>query len=151
MPVKIVTGDIWIYPADVRVNTVNCVGVMGAGIAKAFKARYPAEMFNDYARWCREGMLQPGGIHEWQGPAETILNLATKDHWRQPSTYPWIETGLTNLRWWLDEREKAGKVLKVALPALGCSNGGLSFSLVSSMVNDALSSSGHEVALFHPL
>jgi O-acetyl-ADP-ribose deacetylase (regulator of RNase III) len=150
MPVEIITGDFWAYPADVRVNTVNCVGVMGAGIAKAFKEKFPA-MFPHYVRECRDGALTPGGIYVYEDESNTILNFATKDHWRQPSRYEWIELGLKNMRCWMDKKSKAGKTLKIALPALGCSNGGLSFALVSTMVKDELGTTDHEVALFRPL
>ncbi len=59
---EFVKGNFFEAPADIRVNTVNCVGVMGAGVALAFKLRYP-EMFRDYQRDCRNGQVRPGTMH----------------------------------------------------------------------------------------
>src|SRR5204863_529177 len=101
MPVTIAKGDIWAFPADVRINTVNCKMVMGKGIAKEFKERYP-EMFDDYVEECLYGRLKPGGVHVWHKGNELILNVATKDHWRDPSTYEWIELGIKNIGECLD-------------------------------------------------
>ena len=77
MPVKTVTGDIWAFTSTVRVNTVNCVGVMGRGIALDFKDRYP-RMFMAYAKACKAGELHPGGVFDWTSPADgvRILNIA---------------------------------------------------------------------------
>ena len=81
------TGNIFDVPADVRINTVNCVGVMGAGVALAFKIKYP-EMFRGYKRECKKGTVRPGSLHVWRSLySEYIVNLPTKRHWREPSRY----------------------------------------------------------------
>ena len=149
MPVKTVTTDIWAYPATIRVNTVNCVGVMGRGIALEFKDRYP-RMFIAYAKVCRAGELYPGGIFDWTSPVDgiRILNVATKDHWRDPSQYEWIRTGLQSIKAALLPSQK---IEKVALPAMGCSNCGLKFETVREMVFEELDSQMHEIHLFSPV
>ena len=148
MPVKTVTGDIWAFTSTVRVNTVNCVGVMGRGIALDFKDRYP-RMFMAYAKACKAGELHPGGVFDWTSPADgvRILNVATKDHWRDPSQYEWIRMGLKNIK--LALATYPG-IAKVALPAMGCSNGGLKYEIVREMVFAELDAGTHEIHLFAP-
>ncbi len=95
---RFVTGDIFDTPADIRVNTVNCVGVMGAGLALAFKDRYP-QMFKEYQRACSNNTLAPGKLHVWKSlSGDWIINFPTKRHWRQKSRYDDIEAGLVALR-----------------------------------------------------
>jgi O-acetyl-ADP-ribose deacetylase (regulator of RNase III) len=94
---------------------VNCAGVMGAGIALAFKTRLP-EMFKDYKRACEAGEVKPGKLHVWKSPAgDWIVNFPTKRHWRDKSRYDDIEAGLVALYDYLKDK---GRV-KVTLPALG--------------------------------
>jgi O-acetyl-ADP-ribose deacetylase (regulator of RNase III) len=147
MAAQLCIEDYWEFQADVRVNTVNCVGVMGAGIAKEFKARYP-EMFHDYYRACRDNRLQPGGIHVWE---DKIINVATKDHWRQPSKYEWIEQGVRAIGEYLEGLAREGKIVSVALPAMGCANGGLAFPKVSTIVFAGFANQPHDIRLFPPL
>lgn len=142
------SGDLFALPADIRVNTVNCVGVMGAGIALAFKTRYP-DMFKDYQRACREGTVQPGKPHLWSipGTSEVIVNLPTKRHWRQPSRYEDVEAGLV----WLREYVQQRGATRVALPALGAGNGGLDWERVKVMIQDHLSNLEAQITVFNPL
>ena len=116
---KLARGDIFDADVDIRVNTVNCVGAMGAGLALAFKTRYP-EMFREYKKACKDGQVQPGRMHVWrQGSGPWIVNFPTKRHWREPSRYEDIEAGLGALRRYLQEQ---GHV-SVAMPAVGCGLG----------------------------
>lgn len=135
--------------ADVRINTVNCVGVMGAGVALAFKKEYP-EMFKEYREECNQGNVRPGNPHVWtdyrlEGNT-TIINFPTKDDWRQPSKYEYIEAGLEWLRSFL---QKKGKV-SVTLPALGCGHGGLDWGRVRELISDYLKDLDAEVFVFEP-
>ena len=131
---EFVQGDIFEAPADIRVNTVNCVGVMGAGVALAFKQRYP-EMFRDYQRDCRNGHVRPGTMHVWKSlSGDWIINFPTKRDWREPSRYEDIDAGLDDLRGYLNW---VGPVT-VALPALGCGHGGLDWKRVSGMIREKL-------------
>lgn len=134
------------HDADIRVNTVNCVGVMGAGIALEFKRRYPA-MFADYQRACRRGEIQPGKLHIWEGPGGTrIINFPTKQHWRESSRYEYIAAGLQSLRRYLLQQ---GSV-RVTLPALGCGHGGLDWNRVSKMIEDHLGDLSATILVFEP-
>ncbi|MBW7860884.1 MAG: macro domain-containing protein [Rhodocyclaceae bacterium] len=143
---EFVKGDIFDSPADIRVNTVNCVGVMGAGVALAFKQRYP-EMFKDYQRDCQDGRVKPGKMHIWKSlGGDWIINFPTKRDWRQPSRYEDIATGLDDLRSYLDG---IGHVT-VALPALGCGHGGLDWDRVSEMIRDKLDGVDAHVLVFEP-
>lgn len=116
-------------PAQTLVNTVNCVGVMGKGIAKAFKDRYPA-MFLAYKRICDQNLLEPGKLWLWQGPDHSVLNFPTKQHWRNPSRIEWIELGLKKF---VDSYESRG-ITSISFPRLGCGNGGLDWDDVRPLM-----------------
>lgn len=131
---------------DVRVNTVNCVGVMGTGLALAFKNRYP-EMFKEYQIACRDGRVRPGALHIWKSlTGDWIINFPTKRDWRDPSRYEDILAGLSELRRYLLEQ---GHVL-VALPALGCGHGGLDWNKVSKMIENSLGDLDAHILVFEP-
>ena len=83
--------------AQTVVNTVNTVGVMGKGIAAAFKERHPT-MFLEYKRACEAGSLMPGSLWLWKDDAQWILNFATMKHWRNPSKLSFVEVGLKAFR-----------------------------------------------------
>jgi O-acetyl-ADP-ribose deacetylase (regulator of RNase III) len=142
---EFVHGDMFDTPVDIRVNTVNCVGVMGTGVALAFKKRYP-EMFRDYQHDCKEGRVKPGAMHVWRSLGDWIINFPTKRDWREPSRYEDIDSGLDDLRRYLD---KVGRV-RIALPALGCGNGGLDWQRVSGMIRDKLEGIDAHVLVFAP-
>ena len=143
---EFVKGDIFDAPADIRVNTVNCVGVMGAGVALAFKQRYP-DMFKDYQRDCKDGRVTPGTMHIWKSlTGDWIINFPTKRDWREPSRYEDIDAGLDDLRGYLDG---VGPVT-IALPALGCGHGGLDWDRVSRMISDKLDGVDAHVLVFEP-
>lgn len=139
-----VSGNCFDRAADVRVNTVNCVGAIGKGSALEFKQRYPA-MFADYARACRRGEVAPGRLHTYRVEC-LIVNFPTKRHWRDPSRYEDIDAGLDALR---DLLAPLGRV-HVTLPALGCGNGGLDWSIVSRMVDIALGALCAEIFVYQP-
>jgi O-acetyl-ADP-ribose deacetylase (regulator of RNase III) len=120
-------------PAQTLVNTVNCVGVMGKGIAKAFKERYPA-MFTAYKRICDGGLLEPGKLWLWQGPDHSVLNFPTKIHWRTPSRLEWIEIGLKKFA----ASYEAHGITSISFPRLGCGNGGLDWDDVRPLMEQYL-------------
>jgi O-acetyl-ADP-ribose deacetylase (regulator of RNase III) len=139
-------GDMFEAKADIRVNTVNCVGVMGAGVALAFKQRYP-EMFKEYQHACKSGQVRPGHMHVWKSlSGDWIVNFPTKRDWREPSRYEDIDAGLDDLRRYLST---VGGVT-VALPALGCGHGGLDWARVSGMIRDKLDGVDAHVLIFEP-
>lgn len=118
----VVDGNIFNSPAQVITNTVNCVGVMGKGIALEFKSRFPA-MFNDYKERCISGRLLIGEPYLWEDEKVQILNFPTKRHWRDKSRLEDIEVGLKYLA---DHYQKMG-IYTLALAPLGCGNGGLNW------------------------
>ena len=143
---EFVKGDIFDAPADIRVNTVNCVGVMGAGVALAFKRRYP-DMFKAYQRDCKHGRVRPGTMNVWKSlSGDWIINFPTKRDWREPSRYEDIDAGLDDLRSYLD---MVGSVT-IALPALGCGHGGLDWNRVSGMIRNKLDGVDAHVLVFEP-
>lgn len=148
--IEFVTGDFFDYKADIRINTVNCVGVMGAGVALEFKNRYP-DMFKEYVNVCKNNDIYPGQPHIWEEydlfSTCTIINLPTKIHWRNPSEYEYIEKNLIWLRNFLIEKDEE---LVVTLPALGCGHGGLNWSIVKSMICNYLNDIKAKVLVFEP-
>ncbi len=121
---------------DALVNTVNTVGVMGKGIALQFKRTYP-DNFKAYARACKAGEVVIGKMFTFdRGELSTprfIINFPTKQHWRSPSRLEYIESGLVDL---MHEIKRLG-ITSVAMPALGCSNGGLEWADVKPRITDA--------------
>ena len=118
-----VNGDLFTSPAQVLVNTVNTVGVMGKGIAHEFKRIYP-DMFKVYRQYCENRQLTVGKLHLHRSPHKWVLNFPTKAHWRHASSPHYIESGLSAFR----DTYSAMGVTSVAFPALGCGNGGLSYN-----------------------
>ena len=118
-------GNIFDSECQTLVNTVNCEGVMGAGIAKQFKQKYP-EMFNEYKLACKNGILSCGGdiwIYDYidMYKPKKILCFATKEYWYYPSKIEWIERGLQKFV----KNYKKWDITSIAWPKLGCTNGKL--------------------------
>lgn len=122
-------GNIFETSCQTIVNTVNCVGVMGKGIAFEFRHRYP-EMFASYARLCKERRLRPGLLQLWTKSTPWILNFPTKNHWKHPSRLEYIEAGLKKFAKTYRERD----ISSIAFPQLGTSSGGLRWSDVRCLM-----------------
>lgn len=123
-------GDILQSTTQTLVNTVNCVGVMGKGIALQFKRAYPA-MYADYRKRCRQGLVKPGEPYIYKvSESRQIINFPTKDDWKNPSKIEWIEKGLKLLH----DNINRWRVESIAIPALGCANGGLNWADVEPMI-----------------
>ena len=121
----IITGNIFASPRQTLVNTVNCDGVMGAGIALEFKLRIP-EMFDRYVEHCRAGRINIGSLWLYKPPAEAreqrwALNFPTKRHWKYPSKVAYLEAGLEKF---LATYQEKG-IQSIAFPLLGATNGGI--------------------------
>lgn len=115
-----VQQDIFKSPAQVIVNTVNTVGVMGKGIAKRYKEIYP-DMYKQYQKFCEQHLLEVGKLWIYKSDTKWILNFPTKKHWRNPSKIEYIEEGLKKF---VETYEEKG-ITSVSFPQLGCGNGGL--------------------------
>ncbi|MBB2166923.1 macro domain-containing protein [Gluconacetobacter aggeris] len=111
--------------AQTLVNTVNCVGVMGKGLAQAFKEREP-QMFAAYKRICGQHLLEPGKLWLWRGSSSWVLNFPTKQHWRNSSKLEWIEAGLAKFVL----AYKSQGITEISFPKLGCGNGNLDWDEV---------------------
>lgn len=129
-------GNLLNADTEALVNTVNCVGVMGKGIALQFKQAYP-EMNKAYEKACERGEMMPGKVQVWatgqlNGP-KYIINFPTKREWYTKSRYADIKAGLQSL---VSEVKRLG-IASIALPPLGCGNGGLSWAKVRPMIIEA--------------
>lgn len=145
------SGNLLTHEADALVNTVNTQGVMGKGIALQFKKAWP-EMFRAYAAACKRGEVQPGRMHVWPTGLMTgprfIINFPTKRHWRQPSRIEDIEAGLVDLARVIRHEG----ITSIALPPIGCGNGGLDWSIIEPLIRASLAGIPDQtsVVLFAP-
>ena len=130
-------GDLFTEDAEALVNTVNCVGVMGRGVALQFKQRFP-ENFKSYAAACKRGDVQPGRMYMFEtgelGNPRFIVNFPTKRHWRGKSRMSDITLGLTALRSVIQEHG----IRSIAVPPLGSGLGGLNWTDVRKHIIGAL-------------
>ncbi len=148
---RFIRGNLLDAEVEALVNAVNTVGVMGKGIALAFKQRYP-ENFTAYAVACQAGEVQVGRMFVHRQAAgdlpQWIINFPTKRHWRDPTRIEWVETGLAALA----EVIRANQIRSIALPALGCGNGGLGWDQVRPKIETTFSHMPEvEVLVFEPL
>ena len=144
------TGNIFDSRCQAIVNPVNCVGVMGAGLALQFKQRFP-ENFAAYADACRAGALAPGRMHVFDTGAEQprfIINFPTKRHWRDPSRIEDIALGIDALNAAIAEHG----IQSVAIPPLGAGLGGLPWPDVRRLIADRLADRGNlDIAVYEPV
>ena len=131
------SGDILKEDADAIVNTVNCVGVMGRGIALQFKKAYLAN-FKSYADACKKGEVQPGRMFVFATGQlinpRFIINFPTKRHWRGKSRMVDIESGLQALVKVINDNN----IHSIAIPPLGCGLGGLNWEAVKQCLEKTL-------------
>ena len=117
--ITFVKGNIFNTKAQTVVNTVNCVGVMGKGIALQFKEEFPGKL---------------------------LVNFPTKLHWRNPSRYEYIKDGLAELAKAIQKH----KIKSIAIPPLGCGNGGLNWEIVKKMIQETLEDSNATIHVYEP-
>ena len=122
-------GDIFDSSAECLVNTVNCEGFMGKGIAYQFKEKFP-ENNKNYVFACKTKSLTVGDILFFSEKGKIIANFPTKDKWREKSQYSYIKEGLENLARGVESRN----IASIAIPPLGCGNGGLDWNIVKKMI-----------------
>lgn len=143
-------ADILKADAEALVNTVNCVGVMGRGIALQFRKAYP-ENFKAYKRLCDQRQLRPGKVFIHNQSAllnpRYIINFPTKDHWKGNSRIEFIQQGLLDLVAQVAQL----KIRSIAIPPLGCGLGGLQWTQVKPLIQQAFSKLPEvQVLLFEP-
>lgn len=154
MTIRTKKGDMFAEPVEALVNTVNCVGVMGKGVALEFKHRWP-ENFKAYKSLCDAKGLKPGQMFVFdtkelfpsEGP-RYLINFPTKAHWRSKSKMEYIENGLDALVAAIRDYQ----ITSIAIPPLGCGNGGLDWSDVRPVIESKLSClEGVDIILFAPI
>ncbi len=119
-------NDIFSSQCEAIINPVNCVGVMGKGLALAFKNKYP-EVFSSYKSACDKKTFVIGTCQSVSAQdGKVVINFPTKDDFKNPSKYSYIELGLESLNRHILKR----KIKSIAIPALGCGNGGLKWNHV---------------------
>lgn len=139
-------GDLFASKAQTLVNTVNCVGVMGKGIALGFKQRFRG-MYKDYIDRCKHGEVRLGEPYVYKSLTEPwILNFPTKDHWRSVSRLSDIVTGLE----YLTRHYKEWGITSLAVPPLGCGNGQLDWNVVGPTLYRYLNKLNIPVEMYAP-
>lgn len=144
------TGNLLDAPADALVNTVNTVGVMGKGLALQFKQAFPAN-FRAYQAACSNGQVRLGRMFAYElgvpGQPRYLVNFPTKGHWRDRSSLDDIREGLADLRRLVLDRG----ITSIAVPPLGCGNGGLDWRDVRPLIEEAIGGlPGVRVLLYPP-
>ncbi len=145
---EILIGDMFNSKAQTLINTVNCVGIMGKGIAADFKKRYP-EMFDDYVARCQRGEVKPGVPYLFKTSslfAPQVINFPTKSDWRAASRVEDIEKGLKILV----SKYKEWGVESIAVPPLGCGNGQLLWETVGPLIYQYLTKLDIPVKMYAP-
>jgi O-acetyl-ADP-ribose deacetylase (regulator of RNase III)/uncharacterized protein YwgA len=144
--VRVIVGDIFKSKAQTLVNTVNCVGVMGQGVALEFKKRFP-DMYDDYLQRCKAGQVKLGEPYLYRrSTAPWILNFPTKDHWRSVSRLRDIVRGLE----YLERHFRQWGITSLAVPPLGCGQGQLEWRVVGPTLYHYLKRLDIPVELYAP-
>ena len=148
--IELKTGDLFAEDADALVNAVNCIGVMGGGIAAQFKKRFP-ENCTAYEKACESGELRLGRVFVYETGAQAgpkfIVNFPTLHKPGDASRLEDVEAGLADLERAIRERG----ILSIAIPALGCGVGGLNWEDVQAQIEAVLGQlDGVRVAFFVP-
>jgi len=144
--VRVLINDLFQSKAQTLVNTVNCVGIMGKGLALEFKNRFP-EMFKDYAERCARGEVRLGKPYIYESLLQPqIINFPTKDHWRSVSNLQDITQGLE----YLANHYKKWGITSLAVPPLGCGEGQLEWRIVGPTLYRYLKRLDIPVELYAP-
>lgn len=146
--IKYTTGNILEANTTAIVNTVNCEGFMGKGIAYQFKLKYPNNN-REYSKLCRNNQFHIGDIFAFKEDGKLILNFPTKDSWRKKSEYSFIEKGLKALK----ETLESNNIDSVSIPPLGCGNGGLKWEKVKDIIENHLIDVSYkrDIVVYEPL
>lgn len=142
------SGNIFDENVEALVNPVNCVGVMGKGLALEFKKRFP-ENFDAYVQACKHRTIGLGHLFVFHRPEKPghIINFPTKQHWRDKSTIEYIMLGIIDLLGVI----KHYKIGSIAIPAIGCGLGGLEWPRVKELLEIGFTTNDVRVVVFEPL
>jgi O-acetyl-ADP-ribose deacetylase (regulator of RNase III)/uncharacterized protein YwgA len=144
--ITVYIGDIFESKAQTLVNTVNCVGIMGKGIALEFKTRFP-DMYDDYVQRCKDSKVRLGQPYLYRRLTPPwILNFPTKDHWRSVSRLEGIVAGVR----YLEAHYREWGITSLAVPPLGCGQGQLEWRIVGPTLYRHLKQLDIPVDLFAP-
>jgi hypothetical protein len=147
----IIGKDIFKEPGDLYIVTVNTIGVMGAGVAKAFAERHH-DLFLKYKHDCKMKIITIGHPALYEGTdGKRYLMFPTKENWRNPSTYDYVGLGL---QWLVDnigeDEDQINPKWTIIVPPLGCGNGGLDFDIVSEMIEEASGKIPNKMIVVYP-
>jgi O-acetyl-ADP-ribose deacetylase (regulator of RNase III) len=135
--------DIFESDCEVITNPVNCVGVMGGGLALAFKNKFP-KMYLKYKEMCANREIIPGKVYLVEGDEKhKVLLFPTKDHYKYLSRYKYITGGLRSLV----RQYKDWGIRSIAIPALGCGLGGLDWEDVNSAIEYELKDIVNDISI----
>lgn len=144
--IKFLIGNIFESKMDVLVNTVNCVGVMGKGIASEFKKKYPV-MFKEYKNLCDQQLIKTGVLYPYlENNTIKLINFPTKKHWRSPSKIEYVTEGL---EWFVDHYQELN-IKSIAFPPLGCGNGGLQWEYIGPIMYQYLKDLPIDIEIYVP-
>lgn len=145
--INIIKADLLTQHTEAIVNPVNCVGVMGKGLALAFKTAYP-ENYHLYKEACNRNEVVPGKmfVYNTGSTPKYIINFPTKRHWKDNSYLKDIKNGLIDLVVVIDQY----KIQSITIPALGCGLGGLDWKIVFPLIKDALKDLAVEINVIEP-
>lgn len=148
--IKYVTGNILDSEAEALMNTVNTDGIMGKGIALQFKKAFPTN-FKLYQQACKDKIVYIGKLfvtkdNNITSGTKYIINFPTKQSWRKPSEYSFIESGLDDLLRVLE----VNNIKSIAIPPLGAGNGGLEWERVKKIIERKLSNSNIDILVYEP-
>lgn len=146
MAIKYINGNIFNSKCQTIVNTINCVGVMGKGIALVYKLRYPL-MYEEYKNHCQNNLIKPGilWLYNKEENLPWVLNFPTKNHWKYPSKIEWIEQGLKKF---VETYESKG-ITSIAFPLLGTHNGGLDVTKVKELMELHLNQCNIDIEIYN--
>lgn len=138
------TGNIFTTKSQTIVNTINCVGVMGAGIAYEFRLRYP-DMFSKYKSFCSAKKIDIGTLWMYKIEDKFILNFPTKHDWKFPSKEEYLKKGLQKF---VDTYKQRG-IISIAFPLLGADRGGIDKDKSLSIMKSYLSKCDIPIEIWH--
>ena len=139
-------GDLLQSEAQALVNPVNCVGVMGAGLARQFKERYP-EVFRRYRQDCRQGLVRVGAIRLYPISGDQVMAaFPTKEHWKDPSRIEYVRSGLESLRETLADEG----IRSAAIPPVGCGLGRLNWLEVEPLILSIMETGDLRLEIYAP-